>query len=129
MISAHIVEKGIDHILNKRNIGSRYEQKAAQYLEEQGYRILERNYRCKLGEIDLIARDGAYLAFVEVKYRLDARAGYGLEAVDVRKQRRIIRAASWYLYEKHIRENQPCRFDVVSFLGEEITLVRDAFET
>ena len=115
--------------MNKRNIGSRYEQKAAQYLEEQGYRILERNYRCKLGEIDLIARDGAYLAFVEVKYRMDARAGYGLEAVDVRKQRRIIRAASWYLYEKHAGEEQPCRFDVVSFLGEEITLVRDAFET
>lgn len=114
--------------MNRRTVGSQYEQKAAQYLEEQGYRILERNYRCKLGEIDLIARDGVWLVFVEVKYRLDARAGYGLESVDVRKQRRIARAASWYLYEKHIREDWPCRFDVVSFLGEEITLIKDAFQ-
>lgn len=122
-------EKGIDYILNKRNIGSRYEQRAAQYLEEQGYQILERNYRCRLGEIDLVARDGNYLVFVEVKYRMDERAGYGLESVDVKKQRRIVRAASWYLCEKHIREGQPCRFDVVSFFGEELTLIKDAFQT
>ncbi len=115
--------------MNKRSIGNQYEQKAARYLEEQGYRILESNYRCKLGEIDLVARDREYLVFVEVKYRADGHSGYGYEAVDGKKQRRIARAASWYLYEKHIGEGQPCRFDVVSFLGEEITLVRDAFQT
>ncbi len=115
--------------MNKHEIGCRYEERAARYLEEQGYQIAERNYRCRLGEIDLIARDGAYLVFVEVKYRADERSGYGLESVDGKKQRRIIRAASWYLYERHIRDGQPCRFDVVSFLGEEITLLRDAFQT
>ena len=66
--------------------------------------------------------------FVEVKYRADGRSGYGYEAVDEKKQRRITRAASWYLYENHIGEERPCRFDVVSFLGEEPTLLRDAFQ-
>ena len=115
--------------MNKHAVGNRYEQQAARYLEEQGYRILERNYRCRLGEIDLVARNGAYLVFVEVKYRTDGHAGYGFESVDAKKQRRIVRAASWYLYERHIREEQPCRFDVVSFLGEDVTLIRDAFQT
>ena len=115
--------------MNRHAIGNRYEQQAARYLEEQGYRILERNYRCKLGEIDLIAGEGGYLVFVEVKYRTDEHTGYGFESVDVKKQRRIARAASWYLYERHIREEQPCRFDVVSFLGEDVTLIRDAFQT
>ena len=106
--------------MNKHEIGAQYEEKAARYLEAQGYRIVERNYRCKLGEIDLVARDGTYLVF--------GHSGYGLDSVDARKQRRITRAASWYLYEKHIREGQPCRFDVVSFLGDEAMLLRDAFQ-
>lgn len=115
--------------MNKHTIGNRYEQQAAEYLEEQGYRVLEHNYRCKLGEIDLVAQDGTYLVFVEVKYRTDEHAGYGFESVDAKKQRRIARAASWYLYERHVREGQPCRFDVVSFLGEDVTLIKDAFQT
>ncbi len=114
--------------MNKRTIGSDYEQKAAQYLETRGYQILAKNYRCKIGEIDLVAQDGTYLVFVEVKYRANARAGWGLDSVNIKKQHRIARVASWYLYEKHVRENQPCRFDVVSFFGEEITLIKDAFQ-
>lgn len=113
--------------VNKRAVGASYEQKAADYLRQQGYEILERNYRCRAGEIDLIAREDPYLVFVEVKYRAGAAAGYGSEAVDFRKQQRIIRAASWYLMEKHIRADMPCRFDVVSFFGEKITILRDAF--
>ncbi len=114
--------------MNKRTTGSRYEQRAAGYLAERGYSILERNYRCRAGEIDLIAMHGGYLVFIEVKYRADSQAGYGAEAVDGRKQRRILRAASWYLYEKHIGAEQPCRFDVISFLGDEISLIQDAFQ-
>jgi putative endonuclease len=114
--------------LNKRSVGTRYEEKAVQYLTQHGYQILERNYRCKLGEIDLIAREQDYLVFLEVKYRSDLRAGYGYEAVDFRKQQRIIRSALWYLNQHGIPENQPCRFDVLSFLGEEATLIRNAFE-
>lgn len=114
--------------MNKRAIGTEYETVAAKHLERLGYRIVARNYRCRAGEIDLIARHGAYLVFIEVKYRADARNGYGAEAVDCRKQERIVRAARWYLMEKHIPENQPCRFDVVSFLGEEISVIENAFE-
>lgn len=114
--------------MNKRRIGAKYEQKAVEYLETKGYRILERNYRCRQGEIDLIALHENYLVFVEVKYRSDARRGYGSEAVNVQKQRRIIRAASWYMIREHIPPDQPCRFDVLSFLGEHATLIQDAFE-
>ena len=115
--------------MNRRAMGSRYEERAADYLEGLGYRILERNYRCRQGEIDLIARQGRYLVFIEVKYRADSHAGYGMESVDARKQRRIVRAAKWYLYEKRIDPEQPCRFDVLAFLGDEATLIQDAFQT
>lgn len=112
---------------SNRASGLAYEKRAAQYLEASGYRILSYNYRCHLGEIDLIARDGRYLVFVEVKYRADARKGYGAEAVDLRKQRRIINSARWYLMEHGCPEDEPCRFDVVAFLGGEAVLIRDAF--
>ena len=55
--------------MNKRQLGTVYEQKAAAYLQQQGYEILECNFRCRIGEIDIIAREGEYLCFVEVKYR------------------------------------------------------------
>lgn len=113
--------------MNKRRIGAVYEEKAARYLERQGYVILERNYRCCRGEIDLIARDGSYLVFVEVKFRSHLQKGCGLDAVDGRKQRRIILGARWYLM-KHRAEDQCCRFDVVSILDKEITLIKDAFQ-
>ena len=92
-----------------------------------GYRMIEKNYRCKRGEIDLIALDGIYLVFIEVKYRADINAGYGFEVIDARKQKKIRQTALWYLTEKHISQNRPCRFDVVSFTAEEIMLLKDAF--
>lgn len=112
----------------KRKTGALYEQRAAEYLEKKGYRILQRNYRCRAGEIDLVARDGVYLVFLEVKYRRDNKAGLGEEAVNAAKQSRIIRAARRYLYEQRLPQDQPCRFDVLSFLGEQVTLIQDAFQ-
>lgn len=112
--------------MNKRTIGTQYETKAAEYLERAGYQILERNYRCCMGEIDLIAQHQGYLVFAEVKFRKDAHTGYGTESVDRRKQKRIAAAARWYLMEKHIGDI-PCRFDVIAFLGDEIRLIQDAF--
>ena len=88
--------------------------KAACFLKTQGYQILERNYRCKKGEIDLIAREGQYLVFVEVKYRSTNESGLPEEAVDLRKQRQISRVAAWYLTEKGLDIYTPCRFDVVA---------------
>lgn len=112
---------------NKRRTGIHYEEIAAAFLEQQKYEILERNYYTARGEIDLIARDGEYLVFIEVKYRRDSRKGYPEEAVDSRKQHHIMEASRYYLYHNRYPENTPCRFDVVSILGEEIRLIQDAF--
>ena len=114
--------------MNKRAVGAAYEKQAGAYLEEQGYRILACNFRCRSGEIDIIAKDGAYLVFVEVKYRQDLKRGDPLEAVDYRKRKRISRAAACYCLKYGYGETTPCRFDVVSVLGETIHVVKHAFE-
>lgn len=113
--------------MNKRKVGQEQEVKAACFLRTQGYQILEQNYRCKKGEIDLIAREGQYLVFVEVKYRHTTGSGMPEEAVDLRKQRQISRVAAWYLAQKGLDVYTPCRFDVVAITEEEIRLYRDAF--
>lgn len=113
--------------INKRNLGAEKEQMAAEFLEKQGYRILEKNFRCRQGEIDLIARDGRYLVFVEVKYRADGRSGEPEEAVNASKQYVIRRVAAYYLYRNRLPESTPCRFDVVGIKGEEIRLTKNAF--
>ena len=79
--------------MNRRETGSRYEKQAAVFLEQKGYEILEMNFRCRRGEIDLVARDGEYLVFVEVKYRADLRCGRPAEAVTPAKIQRIRTAA------------------------------------
>ena len=112
---------------NKRAVGSRYEEETAAFLQKNGYRILEKNFRDRRGEIDLIAKDGRTLVFVEVKYRSTNESGLPEEAVDLRKQRQISRVAAWYLTEKGLDIYTPCRFDVVAIEGEEIRLYRDAF--
>lgn len=112
---------------NKRKTGSHYEQLAGAYLESKGYRIIQYNYRCRPGEIDIIARDGAYLVFCEVKYRKDERKGHPAEAVDSRKQAVLTRCAMCYVTAKRLT-GIPCRFDVIGILGEEITHIKNAFE-
>ncbi len=114
--------------MNRRRIGTRYEQIAAEYLRGQGYQIICTNYRCRMGEIDLICRDGRYLVFVEVKYRANDSAGSGFMAVDARKQHRISRVAAFYLLQQHLPEETPCRFDVVSIDAGEISLLKNAFD-
>ncbi|WP_442914689.1 YraN family protein [Lacrimispora sp.] len=112
---------------NSRQIGSRFEEMAASYLQEAGYEILERNYRDRLGEIDIVARDGRYLVFIEVKYRANSEKGDPAEAVHGGKQRRIRNGARGYLYRHGLGEDVACRFDVVAVLGQEIRLIKDAF--
>ena len=96
-------------------------------MKGQGYDILELNYRSRYGEIDLIAREGAYLVFVEVKYRRDNSFGAPEEAVDKKKQRVISRVADYYCMAKGYAPLTPCRFDVVTFLGDSVHLIRNAF--
>lgn len=112
---------------NKRTTGSCYEEWVAALLQKQGMMILEQNYRCKSGEIDIVARDGKYLVFVEVKYRGTASAGTALEAIDERKAAQVRRVAAVYLYTHRYPENTPCRFDAAGIDGEQLTYIKNAF--
>lgn len=114
--------------MNKRAVGTEYEKRAGAHLKKIGYEIIAYNFRCRLGEIDIIARDGEYLVFVEVKYRKDTSSGNPLEAVNGKKQRIISRTASYYCLTHGYGETTPCRFDVVAVLGDEIMVVKNAFE-
>ena len=111
---------------NKRQTGTKYEQAAGFFLEQMGYEILEYNYRCRFGEIDIIAKDGVCLVFCEVKYRSGRGKGSPLEAVDYRKQQTIFRCASHYLAGQGLG-NIPCRFDVIGIEGTAVTHIKNAF--
>lgn len=112
---------------NTHQIGMEYERMAANYLQGKGYQILERNYRDRFGEIDIVAKDKTEFVFIEVKFRENLKKGDPAEAVNHWKQKRIRRTARYYLYNHHIGEDVPCRFDVVAILGEEIRLIKNAF--
>jgi len=116
---------------NQRTVGSRYEQEAAAFLTKEGMTVVAQNYRCRAGEIDIVAKDGHTLVFCEVKYRYDHGAGDPAAAVDYRKQQTIYRVAQWYLQQNHFPEDTPCRFDVVAMtgVGEDLKIrwIPDAF--
>lgn len=113
-------------------LGRRGEEIACRYLTGRGYRILVRNYRTRLGEIDIIAQQGATLVFVEVKTRRGSGCGHPLEAVTPGKCRQISKVALLYLAETG-REKEAARFDVVAVTlaghgGPVVELVRNAFD-
>lgn len=122
---------------NTREKGAYYETVAADFLKSRGYQIAAENYRCRAGELDLVALDGDTLCFIEVKYRKNADSGMPGEAVDERKQKRIAGAARTFIAqelvpggslvnrEKHI---EAFRFDVVEILGNQIRVIQNAFE-
>lgn len=114
--------------MSTRSVGARYEEIAADYLRSQGYHILEKNCRCRSGEVDLVAREGEYLCFVEVKFRSSGFSGRAAEAVGRHKQKSICRVVQWYLMRHGIGDLTPCRFDVVAIDGSKIALIRNAFE-
>ena len=113
-------------------VGKAGEEAAVQYLREHGYQILERNYRCRFGEIDLIARDGRVLAFVEVKTRRSQKYGPAAAAVTREKQRHLIKASQLYLIQMK-KADELSRFDVVTVAMEaqlpHIELIKDAFQS
>ena len=118
--------------MNNKHLGDRGESYAEDYLRRQGYCILTRNYRTKIGEIDLIADDHGTLVFIEVKTRSSVRCGMPAEAVNYKKKQKIIQTAYWYLYEQR-RENTICRFDVLEVyaIGNNwnVHQIKGAFET
>jgi putative endonuclease len=117
--------------LRGKRTGKTGEDAAAAYLADAGFRIIERNYRCSFGEIDIVAEDGDTLVFVEVKSRRSEAYGDPLLAVDCRKQKKISRLSLQYLAAKHLH-HRPVRFDVVAVMllpaGNRIELIRNAFE-
>lgn len=113
---------------NNREVGALYEQRAGEYLKSLGYQILEYNYRCKIGEIDIVAKKDGYLVFVEVKYRRRNGQGHPAEAVTPAKQRKLSKAAQFYCLVHGVTEGISCRFDVVSILGDNMELIENAFE-
>ena len=112
---------------NKRQTGSHYEDQVAAFLKQQGFLILEQNFHCRRGEIDLIARDGKYLVFIEVKYRKNGAFGSALDAIDIRKAAQVRQIAAIYLHQKRYPEDTPCRFDAAGVDNNRITYIKNAF--
>ncbi len=109
-----------------QTVGASMERRAESFLTRQGLRCIARNHRCRFGEIDLILHDGCVLVFAEVRFRRSTQFGTPADTVDLRKQRRLIAAASHYLQAHPSR--LPCRFDVVAIDGQDqIYWIRQAF--
>lgn len=113
-------------MVNKNERGAAAEHSAAALLVDAGYDIVARNFRCKAGELDIIARDGDVLVFVEVRSRSDDDHGAAIEMIGRAKQRQVIRVARYYLAAAEPRFER-CRFDVVAITAGEPILLRDAF--
>jgi len=114
-----------------QKIGKQGEDQACQYLEQRGFKILERNFHSQQGEIDIIGEDGQFLVFVEVKYYSFRSLGSPLGAVRKSKKESIIHAAQTYLYKNHIHDKN-CRFDVLAFFRQPngslaVEHIKDAF--
>ncbi len=120
---------GAYRIYNRRKLGEEQESLAVSYLEANGYEIIQRNFYCKAGEIDIIAKQEEYLVFIEIRFRSSVANGYPEESVTKRKQNRIIQSARYYMYKMRLSEDTPVRFDVVAILGTRFRLIKNAFET
>lgn len=101
---------------------------ALTYLKDNHAKILDTNYRCKFGEIDIVATDGQYLSFVEVKYRKNNNVGFASEAVDINKQIKICRVSDYYRMQKRIGEDTPIRYDVITIDSNNIDWIKNAYE-
>ncbi|MBC7838630.1 MAG: YraN family protein [Nitrospiraceae bacterium] len=116
----------------RKLFGQAGESAAEEYLRRKGYRIVARNLRSPLGELDLVAEDGQVLVFVEVKARRTDAFGGAIHAVHHRKQEKLIQLAAQYLARRHIKDRL-CRFDVVLLQGSDATVpqiehIQNAFE-
>jgi putative endonuclease len=110
----------------KQHQGRHWEQAALTHLKRHGLRLVEANFTCKGGEIDLVMRDGDALVFVEVRQRADRKHGGAAASITPAKIRRIVRAAQFYLLR--FPQTPPCRFDVVAIDGDQLDWLRNAIE-
>ncbi len=114
--------------MNKRKTGSVAEIRAETYLSEKGVRIVERNFRNRYGEIDLIGYHEGYLVFFEVKYRSNNKKGTPESAVGFYKQLQICKVATFYRCIHKVSWDMPVRYDVVAMEGDTIRWYKNAFE-
>lgn len=112
--------------MNTRAIGAKKEELAAEFLQKEGLRVVDRNFRCRQGEVDIVAYDGDTLCFIEVKYRSSLRYGYPEESVTLKKQLRICKTSLYYIYLHNLQCN--IRYDVISILPDRIRYIKNAFE-
>ena len=108
------------------SIGAEAEQRAAGYLARRGLTLVERNFRCRGGEIDLVMREGRVLVFVEVRARAASRFGGAAESITAAKQARVVLAARHYLARHGL--DVPCRFDALLIDGDRLDWIKHAFE-
>ena len=117
--------------MQEKELGKKGEEVAFRFLKKKGYKIIEKNYVCKMGEMDIIAREKDTLVFIEVKTRTSMAFGPPQLAVNSTKQMQLSKVALYFLKEKRL-EDIKARFDVVAILlrpkGEEIELIKDAFD-
>lgn len=118
--------------MKSRETGAKGEDAAVKKLKKLGYKIIERNFYSRLGEIDIIARDKEYIVFVEVHYRQSVAHGSGAETIDFRKQRKLTKTAELFL-QKNNALDYPARFDVASISGDldgklDVEVIQNAFE-
>ena len=117
--------------ITKITTGKEGEKIAAAFLKKNGYRISDINFRCPLGEVDIVAQENKEIVFIEVKTRKSNRLGYPEQAVGIRKQRKMSQLALWYLQKRKIAD-VAARFDVVAITlcpeGDDIKLIKNAFD-
>lgn len=110
--------------MNER--GAAAEQRAADFIATQGLKLVARNWQCRFGEIDLIAKDGKTLIFIEVRSRSHSRFGGAASSIQRSKQDKLIRTAQMYL--QTISPVPPCRFDAICIDGEELVWLKDCIQ-
>lgn len=113
--------------MNKREEGTKYETMASEYMEKNGYRVVDRNFRCRIGEIDIVARKGNVLVFTEVKFRSTTSKGAPEYAVNYYKRKKIMKVCDYYRMIKHIPYSQQIRFDVCAITGNTLKYYENAF--
>lgn len=116
-------------LASKREKGRAAEDKALNYLTQQGLKLVARNFNSYVGEIDLIMRDNDYLVFIEVRKRSSTRFGSGIESITYTKRQKIIKTSDYYMIKNKLQDKFPLRFDMLSLDGksEAITWIKDAF--
>ncbi len=113
--------------MNKRKTGQKYEDLAISYLDGRDFHLLERNFRCRQGEVDIIGIHENCLVFAEVKYRKNNLTGMPEEAVSTEKQLKICMTSDYYRLLNPVQSNRQVRYDVIAICGEDIMWYKNAF--